>query len=206
MTPTDPFWDRIADRYARKPIPDEAAYQKKLQITRGYLRPDMKVLEIGCGTGSTAIAHAPFVDHVHGIDVSSKMIEIALEKQRQAGVGNMTLERASIDEFSAADECYDAILGLSILHLVADKEAVISKVFRMLKPGGVFVNSTACLGDKMKFFKVIAPIGRFLRLLPLLKVFTVNELKASLTQAGFKIDHEWSPDKGVAVFIVAKKP
>ena len=49
MTHSARFWDRIAARYARKPVADEAAYQKKLAVTREYLRPDMEVLEFGCG-------------------------------------------------------------------------------------------------------------------------------------------------------------
>lgn len=53
MTRSTRFWDRIAARYARKPVADEAAYQKKLAVTREYLRPDMEVLELGCGTGFT---------------------------------------------------------------------------------------------------------------------------------------------------------
>ena len=75
----------------------------------------------------------------------------------------------------------------------------------MLKPGGIFVTSTACLGDTMRFFKIIGPIGRFLRLLPLVKVFTKKELEDSFTDAGFEIDYQWQPGKGKAVFIVAKK-
>jgi len=78
--PSAKFWDRIADRYSRKPVADEAAYQKKLQVTREYLRPDMEVLEFGCGTGSTAIVHAPCVKQIRAIDVSAKMIEIARHK------------------------------------------------------------------------------------------------------------------------------
>ena len=53
------FWDKIADKYSKQPIVDEASYQKKLQITQEYFKPDMEVLEFGCGTGSTAIIHAP---------------------------------------------------------------------------------------------------------------------------------------------------
>ena len=74
------FWDKIAKRYSKQPISDEAAYQKKLQVTRGYFQPGMKVLELGCGTGSTAIAHAPFVASIRAIDISSKMIAIAQSK------------------------------------------------------------------------------------------------------------------------------
>ena len=58
------FWDRHAERYAKSPVADEASYQKKLQVTREYLRPDMEILEFGCGTGSTAITHAPYVKHI----------------------------------------------------------------------------------------------------------------------------------------------
>lgn len=46
----------MAKRYARQPIADEAAYRRKLEVTRTYFRPDMHVLEFGCGTGSTALA------------------------------------------------------------------------------------------------------------------------------------------------------
>lgn len=76
----------------------------------------------------------------------------------------------------------------------------------MLKPGGVFVSSTACIGEMTSLIRVIAPIGRLLGLMPLLRIFTVNELEESLTDAGFEIDYQWLPAEGKAVFIVAKKP
>jgi cyclopropane fatty-acyl-phospholipid synthase-like methyltransferase len=47
------FWDRMAERYAKRPVANEDAYRKKLEVTRSYLEPDMQVLEFGCGTGST---------------------------------------------------------------------------------------------------------------------------------------------------------
>ncbi len=205
MTQPSKFWDRIAERYAKRPVADEEAYQKKLQVTREYFRSDMEVLEFGCGTGSTAIAHAPFVKHIEAIDISSRMIEVAQAKADASNVENVTFERADIDAFTVPDQTFDAVLGLSILHLVEDRDAVIAKVHRMLKPGGVFVSSTACLGDTMKFFKLIAPIGKLLGLMPVVKVFTAEELQGSLTDAGFEIDHRWQPGKGKAVFIVAKK-
>ncbi len=199
------FWDRIAKRYSKTPVADEASYQKKLQITRSYLRPDMEVLEFGCGTGSTAINHSPYVGNIHAIDISSKMIEIARGKAEEGNVSNVTFEQSTIEDVSVPDQSLDAVLGLSILHLLENKEGAIEKVHRMLKPGGVFVTSTTCLGDSLKFFKLIAPVGKMFGLMPLLKVFTTRELVASLTDAGFEIDHQWQPGKGKAVFIVAKK-
>ena len=199
------FWDKIAERYSKQPIADEAAYQKKLQVTREYFRPDMEVLEFGCGTGSTAITHAPYVNHIQAIDISSKMLEIAQDKADAENIENVTFKRSTIDEFSVPDETLDAVLGLSILHLLDNKEEVITKVHKMLKPGGIFVTSTACMRDTMKFFKIIAPIGKFLGLMPLVRVFTTRELADSLTDAGFDIDHQWQPGKNKAVFIVAIK-
>ena len=199
------FWDRIAVRYSKKPVADEAAYQKKLQVTREYFQPNMKVLELGCGTGSTAIAHAPYVKHIHAIDISSKMVEIAQGKAEAEKIPNVTFERLTIDEFSAPDRALDAVLALSILHLLENKEEVVAKVHRMLKPGGIFVTSTACIGDTMKYIKWVAPIGKFLGLMPLVRVFTKKELEDSLIDASFQIDYQWQPGKNKAVFIVAKK-
>jgi len=60
--------------------------------------------------------------------------------------------------FVLADQTLDAVLGLSILHLLDNKEEVIAKVHRTLKPGGIFVTSTACIGDTMmRFLKFIVP-------------------------------------------------
>ncbi len=205
MKSSSRFWDRIAKRYSKRPVADEAAYQKKLEVTRSYLRPDMEVLEFGCGTGSTAISHAPYVKHIRAIDVSSKMLEIAQEKADGANIDNVTFEQSTLEEIDVPDGSLDLVLGLSILHLLENKEETVAQVHRMLKPGGVFVTSTICIADSMKLFKLIAPVGKALGLMPLVQVFTSGELVASVTGAGFEIDHQWQPTKGTAVFIVAKK-
>jgi ubiquinone/menaquinone biosynthesis C-methylase UbiE len=205
MDASDKFWDKLAKRYTRKPVVDEASYQKKLEVTRSYLGPEAEVLEFGCGSGLTAIWHAPNVRRIRAIDTSAKMIEIARENGALSNVDNITFEQAGIEEISVPDQSLDAVLGLSILHLLEDKEAAIAKVHRMLKPGGVFVSSTMCLNDSVNIIKFIVPLGKRLGVMPLVQSFTTGELVASLTDAGFEIDHQWQPGKGKAVFIVAKK-
>jgi ubiquinone/menaquinone biosynthesis C-methylase UbiE len=206
MDQSDKFWDKIAERYSKQPIADEAAYQKKLQVTRQYFRPDMAVFEFGCGTGSTAIIHAPYVKHILAIDISSKMIDIAQGKADAENIHNITFERATIDEFNVPDGSLDVVMGFSILHLLDNKEQVISQVHKMLKPGGIFVTSTVCLNNWMKLIKFVVPIGRLLGVMPLVKVFTAEELVASFTSAGFEIDYQWQPGQNKSAFIVAKKP
>jgi ubiquinone/menaquinone biosynthesis C-methylase UbiE len=210
MAQPSQFWDRHANGYAKRPVADEAAYQKKLGVTQDYLKPDMEVLEFGCGTGTTAIIHAPFVRHIRAIDISSKMLEIARDKAAAGGIKNVIFEQSSIDELSADNASYDAVMGHSILHLLDDKESAIASVHRMLKPGGVFITSTACLGGTMPalrvMLRVILPVGRFFGLLPLVKFFTKEELERDVTDTGFRIDYQWQPGKGKSVFIVATKP
>jgi ubiquinone/menaquinone biosynthesis C-methylase UbiE len=203
---TSRFWDRMANFYSKQPVPDESVYQKKLEITQEYLRSDMSVVEFGCGTGSTAIAHGPHVGHIRAVDVSSKMIEIARAKAHEAGATNVDFEQSTIGAFSAPEESLDVVLGLSILHLLEDKQAAIAKIYRLLKPGGLFVSSTACLGDtRIKYLKLAISLGRILGLLPRVAFFTKQELNDAMLQSGFAMDYEWQPGKGKAVFIVAKK-
>jgi len=199
------FWNKRADRYSQRPVSDEATYQKKLEITRGYFQPDMEVLEIGCGTGSTAIAHAPYVKHIRGTDLSTRMIEIAREKAKAAGIDNATFEAIAVDAHSVPDASIDAVMAHNILHLLEDRDQAIASVHQMLKPGGVFVTTTACIGDMMPLFRLVVPVGRFLRLFPLVKVFSATELKGSLENAGFEVDYEWQPKKNAAAFLICRK-
>jgi SAM-dependent methyltransferase len=200
------FWDGIAARYAEQPIADEAAYRTKLRLTRDYLRGDMEVLEIGCGTGSTALAHAPHVGRILATDISARMIEIARRKAAASGVGNVVFRRAALDDLASCEPRFDAVMALSVLHLLADRDAAIARIYRLLKPGGVFVSNTACLGDTMAWFKLVAPIGRALGRLPLVRVFTIAQLEGSLAAAGFEIAHRRRPGDRHTVFIVALKP
>jgi len=199
------FWNKLADKYSRRPISDEAGYQKKLEVTRKYFKPDMEVLEIGCGTGTTAIAHAPFVGHIRATDLSTRMVETAKEKAKAAGIDNVTFEALSVDALDVPGASIDAVMAHNILHLLEDKERAIADIHNMLKPGGVFVTSTACIGDMMLPLRLIIPVGRFLRLFPLVKVFSVAELKDRLENAGFEIDYEWQPKKSAAAFIICRK-
>ena len=199
------FWNKLADKYSRRPIADEAAYQKKLDATREYFQSDMDVLEIGCGTGSTAIAHAPYVAHILATDLSTRMVEIAKDKAKAAGIDNVMFEAASVDALDVPDASIDVVMAHNILHLLEDREQVIADVHKMLKPGGAFVSSTACIGDMMLPLRLIVPVGRFLRLFPLVKVFSVAELMDSLENAGFEIDYEWQPKKSAAAFIICRK-
>ena len=64
------FWDRIAPKYAKSPVRDQQAYEATLARTRSYLGAEDKVLELGCGTGSTALILADAVAEYTATDLS----------------------------------------------------------------------------------------------------------------------------------------
>ncbi|MEL7448440.1 MAG: class I SAM-dependent methyltransferase [Pseudomonadota bacterium] len=198
------FWDRIAARYSRKAVADQAAYETKLAKTDSYLKPSDRVLEIGCGTGTTALHHAPRVQHVLGTDISPKMIDIAREKAVAAGAGNVAFEVSSIDDLDNTAAQYDVILAHSILHLLEDVPGTLSRLHRMLKPGGLLISNTQCIGDSAAWLAWVAPLGRGLRLLPRINVFREPEYLQWIDDAGFAIEEVWQPKPKASHYIVAR--
>ena len=97
MQSTVNFWNKIAPRYARSAVPNEQVYTHKLKITQGYLKPDMRVLEFGCGTGTTALHHAPFVKEYVATDIAREMIRIAEQKRSDNDVANVNFSVGTLD-------------------------------------------------------------------------------------------------------------
>ena len=58
----------------------------------------MRLLEVVCGTGTTAIAHAPHVAHIRGTDLSARMIAIARARAVEAGMANVRFDQAAVDD------------------------------------------------------------------------------------------------------------
>ena len=198
------FWNWTAERYSRQGIADEQSYQKKLAITQKFLRPEMRVAEFGCGTGSTAILHAPKVRDYHAIDVSEKMIEIARGKAEEAGASNIRFTVGTLEEAALPAESCDAILGLNILHLVPDLQGTLATASRALVPGGLLISSTICLKNLRGNLKRLAIAASFLPFLPTVGSFSREEFERSLANAGFAIEEHFEQAPGV-VFHVARK-
>lgn len=199
------FWDRVANKYAKQPVADVAAYEKKLAMTQDYLTPESEVLEMGCGTGTTALIHAPFAKHILATDISAAMLNIAQDKADAQNVQNVTFEKSDIHAFDAEGKQFDMVMMHSLLHLLESREAVVSQAFDLLKPGGYFVSSTACLSGK-KMMQPVIFLGRLIGRLPYVAFFSQDYLVALLHSAGFEIEAEWLPEGGQSVFVVARKP
>jgi len=207
MDPDRRFWERIARRYAASPIRDRATWEAKLARTRAHLAPEARVLELGCGTGGAALAHAPHVASVRATDVSAAMIAIGRQRAGEAGVSNVAFEIAPAADLDVAPSSLDAVLALNVLHLLPDWRETVARAARWLRPGGVLVTSTAVLADDLPWLRAVLPPMRWVGLAPPTVLFLgAGALRAAHAEAGLEIVEDWKPVPRAALFLIARRP
>jgi SAM-dependent methyltransferase len=202
------FWDKIARKYAADPIEDMAGYEATLARTQALLSPSQRVLEIGCGTGSTALRLAPFTGQLVATDVSAAMITIAREKLAAAPQPNLAFELADADA-PAGHGHYDVVLAFNLLHLVADLDSALASAAAALAPGGLLVSKTACISEMNVLVpKLLLPLMRLVGKAPPVLCFAASALEAAIARHGLDIvavERHGTKGKDIRVFIVARK-
>ena len=121
-----------------------------ITATAARLRPQTQaVLDIGCGAGNytlklleklKATGSSTAIDAVL-VDLSRPMLDRALSRVSQATTGEVSIQQGDIRELSFADSSFDVVLAAAVLHHLREESewrAVITKIFRALKPGGSF--------------------------------------------------------------------
>ncbi|MFA5105311.1 MAG: methyltransferase domain-containing protein [Candidatus Margulisiibacteriota bacterium] len=100
-----------------------------------------KILDLGCGTGLLSLRYLQkSCCSITGVDYSREMIDILKDKVKKLKLK----DRISICLLDAAslkfkDNTFDRVVSSVALHHVEDKLPVLKKVFRVLKPGGIFI-------------------------------------------------------------------
>lgn len=204
------FWNRIARKYANDPIADPAGYERTLQRVQALLSTQHEVLEIGCGTGTTALRLAPATRRLVATDVSEQMIAIAGEKLASHALPQLYFRLADADAPVAEQGAYDAVLAFNLLHLVTDLPEALSSAINALKPGGLLISKTPCLNEMNPLIpKLALPLMRAIGKAPPVLCFDAHQLQAAMTAQGLEIlavERHGSKRKDWRVFIVARKP
>jgi 2-polyprenyl-3-methyl-5-hydroxy-6-metoxy-1,4-benzoquinol methylase len=207
---SESMWDKLAKNWDTPGVSLGENDLKIIERTKKYLNVNAVVLDYGCATGSIAIEMANMAKEVRGIDISSNMIEIARRKADERGIKNIAFTKAAIFDESLGKESFDVILSLSILHLVEDPTQAMDRINQLLKPGGVFISATPCLGEKA-FVSILMNIPIFLfskiGILPPINFFSVSNLAASIKNVSFQIieNENLSVHPLTECFIVARK-
>lgn len=160
------FWNRAARKYAASRVADQAGYDRTLARTRDLLTRTDSVLELGCGTGTTALFLASHVGRILATDVSAEMIAIAKEKAASAPQTNAAFTVATPETVCATEGPFDAVLAFNLLHLLEDRRGALRRVHALLKPGGLLVTKTACLSEMNPLLRLLLPAMQVLRKAP----------------------------------------
>ena len=180
------FWDRAAPKYIRGRISDMKNYEAGLDHTRSYLSPDQRALELGCGSGMTALKLAPSVAHITGSDISGAMIAHA--RADGAGTPNADFVHAGAGDPRLAGRNWDVVLAFNVLHLLPDTDAAFRDIRALLPPGGLFISKTPCLGGlKWSFLRPVIGTMRLIGKAPEVVWFTPATLQDAIAGAGFEI-------------------
>jgi SAM-dependent methyltransferase len=108
-----------------------------LHALPALIDPSWIVGDLGCGTGETSAALAPFVAQTIAVDRSGEMLQTA--RRRLRGVAGVDVRRGELEALPIGDAELDAAIMLLVLHHVPDPTAVLGEAARTLKPRGRFV-------------------------------------------------------------------
>lgn len=203
------FWDRAARGYAKSPIKDMTGYERTLARVAEHVGASDHVLELGCGTGSTALRLAPRVRRYHATDLAPEMVAIANEKLAAEPQQNLTFAAATAAEVPVPEGGYDAVLAFNLLHLVEDLDATLVEIRDCLRPGGVLIAKTALIKEMNVVIRGILPLMRVIGKAPKsVGVFGESALIAAMTRAGLTVEaveRHGAKGKDVRCFTVARR-
>ncbi|PTU75734.1 class I SAM-dependent methyltransferase [Pseudomonas mangrovi] len=202
------FWNRVARKYASDPIADLDGYERTLLRVKEMLSTEYEVLEIGCGTGSTALRLAPATRRLVATDISEQMIAIACEKLASHPVPQLEFSLADADGALSEDNAFDIVLAFNMLHLVSSLSQTLKSLVKSLKPGGLLISKTPCLSEMNPFIPNIAlPLMRVVGKAPPVLCFTAAQLKSAMEKVGLDIvsvERHGSKGRDFRIFIVAR--
>ena len=201
------FWNLIAKKYAASPIADREAYEQKIQKIKTYLSPEYSVLDIGCATGTQCGDIATAVRHVTGIDISSKLLAIARQRMTQRKLDNVTFYQTTVFDERFTPGSLDVVMAFHVLHFYEDVTTVFKRIHDLLKPGGLFISETACLGEKGKMIGTVLRAAGKIGFLPLINLLTTIQLEQALAETGFEVihKHKYSTRADAEFTLVARK-
>jgi ubiquinone/menaquinone biosynthesis C-methylase UbiE len=179
------FWNLISARYAASPIADRTAYETKLEKIKACLSPEDVVLDIGCGTGTQCGDLAGHVRQVTGIDISGKLLAIAEQRKAERKLDNIEFIKTSLYDERLQADSFDIVMAFYVLHFFEDLDAVVKRVHALLKPGGLFISETACLGEKNQLAGKLVRFAGHLGFLPKINLLTTGQLEQAMEQADF---------------------
>ena len=123
------FWKRVGER----------------TVARLALPAGANVLDVGCGTGASALPAAQIVGpngFVVGVDLSARLLDRARTKTAMGHLTNVEFRLADMTALGFPDKHFDAVISVFSIFFVPDMGALVRELWRMVRPGGKLAVTT----------------------------------------------------------------
>lgn len=144
MNPNKVLWEkgdftRIADTMRKS----GEELVSKLGVTK-----DMRILDLGCGDGTTAIPEAQLGANVLGVDIAQNLVEAGNKKAKAMGISNCIFQEGDACNLSElADQSFDMVVSIFGAMFAPKPFDVAKEMVRVTKPGGKIVMGNWIPGD-----------------------------------------------------------
>lgn len=180
------FWNMRAPSYDQTSGKIYAeTYDQTAQRSLKYLNSSDRVLEFACGTGLLTFRLAPHVSHLRGIDISPEMAAVAREKAR--GLDNVEITNTELFDPGLEPGSFDAVAAFNVLLYLPDLPANLARIRELLRPGGMFLSATDCLGARPSVMGLQKLVRSRTGRMPYVAFFTQRGLERSIARNGFDI-------------------
>jgi ubiquinone/menaquinone biosynthesis C-methylase UbiE len=174
----------VAANYARAKFHTSAERLREV-LDLAHPQPTDRALDVATGTGNTALALAPFVRGVVGVDLTREMLDQARRVTAERSITNAEWVLGDACRLPFADESFDLYVVRAAPHHFLDIDAFLSEALRVLKPGraAAFVDCAppAAARDVMHEVEVRRDPSHVLSL-------TVAEWTERIERAGFEVE------------------
>ena len=200
------MWDQRARKYDDAIKNHDDVYDKTIESTKALLSRSDIVLDFACASGEISLDIAPYVQQIHGIDTSAKMIELAKNKSLDRQVDNTSFDQIGVFDSSLASYSFSAIIAFSIFHLVDDAQKVLAQLNDLMAPEGLLITQTPCLGERGWFFRSLIGLAQTVGVAPYIRSLNITELESLVSSSGFEIieNRNWD-EKNAVRWIVSRK-
>jgi ubiquinone/menaquinone biosynthesis C-methylase UbiE len=137
-------YDAAADHFDDEPL----AFWERIgrrTVERLALSAGANVLDVGCGTGASALPAAEAVSpngFVIGVDLSSRLLDRARAKATARGITNVEFRLADMTALGYPDSRFDAVVSVLSIFFIPDMEGLVRELWRMVRPGGKLAVTT----------------------------------------------------------------
>ncbi|MEZ8695880.1 class I SAM-dependent methyltransferase [Vibrio lentus] len=211
MNKTENFWNKASKGYDKSEARFEYIHNMTREDAKKHLNVSNVVLDYGCGTGTKSCELASHVKAIHAIDISAEMVEAAKNKAANNNIKNVRFAQTTIFDNEYENESFDVIFAFNMLHTVDNPHHVVQRIHELLKPNGLLISTTPCLGGRKSLLvsmqihlvRILSKIG----IIPItIRQYKSSDLDNLLIEGDFQITEAKEIYKGASsYFAVARK-